>query len=39
MYFQVPGLGRRMSGSGIQVPVLIPEPVPEPVPVAETRHP
>jgi len=42
MHFQVPGLSRRVSGSGlqvqVQVPGLIPEPVPEPVPVpvAET---
>ena len=42
-HFQVLGLGRRVSGSGIQVQVQVPglitEPVPEPVPVAETRHP
>jgi len=40
LYFQVSGLGRRVSGSGVQVrvqaPGLIPEPVPEPAPVAET---
>ncbi len=40
LHFQVSGLGRRVSGSGVQVRVqalgLIPEPVPEPAPVAET---
>ena len=40
-HFQVPGLGRRVSGSGVQVrvqvPGLIPAPVPEPV--AETWDP
>ena len=42
MHFQVPGLGRRVSGSGVQVrvqaPGLIPAPAPAPVPepVAET---
>jgi len=38
--FQVSGLGRRVSGSGVRVqvqdPGLIPEPVPVPVPAAET---
>jgi len=37
LHFQVSGLGRRVSGSGVQVrvqaPGLIPEPVPEPAPV------
>ncbi len=40
LHFQVSGLGRRVSGSGVQVrmqaPGLIAEPVPEPAPVAET---
>ncbi len=42
IHFQVPGLGLRVSGSGVQVRVqiqgLIPAPVPAPVPepVAET---
>ena len=37
-HFRVPGLGRRVSGSGfqVQVPGLIPEPAPAPVPAAET---
>ena len=43
IHFQVPGLGRRVSGSGVQVrvqvPGLIPAPVPVPEPVAETRDP
>ena len=38
--FQVPGLGRQDSGSGLQVqvqaPGLIPEPVPAPVLAADT---
>jgi len=41
-HFRVPGLGRRVSGSGlqvqVQVPGLIPEPAPAPVPAAETWH-
>ncbi len=40
LHFQGSGLGRRVSGSGVQVrmqaPGLIPEPDPEPAPVAET---
>jgi hypothetical protein len=29
-HFQVPGLGHRVSGPGIQVQVLVPGPDPEP---------
>ncbi len=43
IYFQVSGLGRRLSGTGVQVqvqvPGLIPEPDPVPVPAAETCDP
>ena len=42
-HFQVPGLGHRVSGPGVQVQVqvsgLIPEPDPVPAPAAETCDP
>ena len=40
IHFQVTGLGRRVSGSGVQVRVQVPDlilaPEPAPAPVAET---
>ena len=40
-FFQVPGLGHRVSGSGTQVRILVPGLITEPVPVpaAETCDP